>query len=121
MLSMRPPRSGAFEREGRELAAPQAPRASTNLEWPERHPMPMFKSVRTRNQKRRGTMNKIKASVVLALGIGSSLAAATSPTSAGWTDPRYNRGGFVKPCSLDGVNPVYHPYIFGDPVLAREV
>jgi hypothetical protein len=27
-------------------------------------------------------------------------------------------GGFVKPCSLDGVNPVAHPEIFGNPALA---
>jgi hypothetical protein len=31
------------------------------------------------------------------------------------------RGGFVKPCSLDGVNPAYHPYIFGNPAFARAV
>ena len=28
-------------------------------------------------------------------------------------------GGFVLPCSLDGVNPVYHPHIFGNPAVAR--
>jgi hypothetical protein len=27
-------------------------------------------------------------------------------------------GGFVKPCSLDGVNPVVHPDIFGNPAVA---
>jgi|HubBroStandDraft_6_1064221.scaffolds.fasta_scaffold731530_2 hypothetical protein len=31
------------------------------------------------------------------------------------------RGGYVKPCSLDGVNPVHHPQIFGHPVLARSI
>jgi hypothetical protein len=25
----------------------------------------------------------------------------------------------VLPCSLDGVNPVYHPHIFGNPAVAR--
>jgi hypothetical protein len=30
-------------------------------------------------------------------------------------------GGFVKPCSLDGVNPAYHPGIFGNPAFARAV
>jgi hypothetical protein len=30
------------------------------------------------------------------------------------------RGGWVVPCSLDGVNPVYHPKIFGDPAVAAE-
>ena len=29
--------------------------------------------------------------------------------------------GFVIPCSLDGVNPVHHPSIFGNPALARQV
>jgi hypothetical protein len=29
------------------------------------------------------------------------------------------RGGFVQPCSLDGVNPVHHPDIFGSPAVAR--
>ena len=42
-------------------------------------------------------------------------------TSAAWSyfDGRYYRGGFVKPCSLDGVNPVYHPEIFGNPAIAK--
>jgi hypothetical protein len=31
-----------------------------------------------------------------------------------------NYGGNVKPCSLDGVNPAYHPEIFGSPAAARE-
>jgi hypothetical protein len=34
---------------------------------------------------------------------------------------RFDRGGFVKPCSLDGVNPTYHPEIFGNSAFAREV
>jgi hypothetical protein len=25
----------------------------------------------------------------------------------------------VAPCSLDGVNPAYHPYIFGNPAVAK--
>lgn len=44
-------------------------------------------------------------------------------TSTAWSshvDYLYqHRGGFVKPCSLDGVNPVYHPAIFGNPAFAR--
>jgi hypothetical protein len=32
-----------------------------------------------------------------------------------------NCRGFVIPCSLDGVNPGYHPSIFGNPALARQV
>ena len=32
----------------------------------------------------------------------------------------YRCRGFVVPCSLDGVNPAYHPSIFGNPRIARE-
>jgi hypothetical protein len=49
---------------------------------------------------------------------------ALSGISAAWAfsdcDNYYrNCRGFVIPCSLDGVNPAYHPSIFGDPTLAR--
>jgi hypothetical protein len=44
------------------------------------------------------------------------LAAATSAWSQIAGIPR--EGGFVKPCSLDGVNPAYHPDIFGNPAVA---
>ena len=42
-------------------------------------------------------------------------------SSAAWSffDGRYYRGGFVKPCSLDGVNPAYHPDIFDNPAFAK--
>jgi hypothetical protein len=41
-------------------------------------------------------------------------------TSAAWSsfNHHHHRGGFVMPCSLDGVNPVYHPDIFGNPAVA---
>jgi hypothetical protein len=29
------------------------------------------------------------------------------------------RGGYVSPCSLNGVNPAYHPEIFANPAVAR--
>jgi hypothetical protein len=32
----------------------------------------------------------------------------------------YRCRGFVIPCSLDGINPAYHPSIFGNPILARQ-
>jgi len=57
-----------------------------------------------------------------------SLAIATAvivlgTTSAAWShfDGRYDRGGYVIPCSLDGVNPAYHPDIFGDPASAKAI
>jgi hypothetical protein len=37
--------------------------------------------------------------------------------STAWSGT-HNRGGFVKACSLVGVNPVYHPRIFGNPAVA---
>ena len=48
-----------------------------------------------------------------------------SPISAAWAfsdcDDYYRScRGFVIPCSLDGVNPVHHPSIFGNPALARQ-
>jgi hypothetical protein len=62
-------------------------------------------------------MSGKKTIVALAIALG-----VLSTSSAAWSyfDGRYHhRGGFVKPCSLDGVNPVYHPDIFGNPALAR--
>jgi hypothetical protein len=48
-----------------------------------------------------------------ALGVlGVSSAAATDHGGRG------NHGGFVMPGSLDGVNPAYHPDIFGNPAVA---
>jgi hypothetical protein len=68
----------------------------------------------TRN--RRGTKS------FAALAIATALA-VLSTSSAAWSffDGRHYRGGFVKPCSLDGVNPAYHRDIFGNPAFARAV
>ena len=41
--------------------------------------------------------------------------------STAWAQYDYwRKRGFVIPCSLDGVNPVDHPDIFGNPAVARE-
>jgi hypothetical protein len=63
-------------------------------------------------------MNGTKALIALAI---ISAFCVLGTTSAAWSffDGRHHRGGFVKPCSLDGVNPVYHPDIFGNPAIAR--
>jgi hypothetical protein len=50
---------------------------------------------------------------------------ALSGNSAAWAfsdcDNYYHScRGFVVPCSLDGVNPIYHPSIFGNPAIARQ-
>jgi hypothetical protein len=42
----------------------------------------------------------------------------TAPAAAG-SDRDRGRESCVVPCSLDGVNPVYHPRIFGDPAFAK--
>jgi hypothetical protein len=61
-----------------------------------------------------------------ALALVAAIAAldVLSRASAAWAvdceDYYYRCRGFVIPCSLDGVNPVYHPSIFGNPRIARE-
>jgi len=51
----------------------------------------------------------------LALGILGTVPAAASDHNGNQDRPR----AYVVPCSLDGVNPVYHPEIFGNPAAAR--
>jgi hypothetical protein len=53
-------------------------------------------------------------------GVAAALTVVAT-TSASWAffnDGRHNRGGFVERCSLVGVNPAYHPAIFGNPAVA---
>ena len=58
----------------------------------------------------------VALAVTTALGIlGVAPAAAGSDRDRG-----RDRYGSVRPCSLDGVNPAYHPEIFGNPAAARE-
>jgi hypothetical protein len=54
-------------------------------------------------------------SLAAALGVLGVASAAASDHGG-----RGTRGGFVMPGSLDGVNPAYHPDIFGNPAVARE-
>jgi hypothetical protein len=58
------------------------------------------------------TNTKIALAAALILGTASATLANDSGEN--------NQGGFVIRCSLDGVNPVYHPGIFGNPAVARE-
>jgi hypothetical protein len=62
-----------------------------------------------------GNKTFITLSLAAALGVLGVASAAASEH-----DDRGTRGGFVTPGSLDGVNPVYHPDIFGNPTVARE-
>jgi hypothetical protein len=49
----------------------------------------------------------VKIALATALVFSSGVAALAN-------DQTEERGGFVIPGSMDGVNPVYHPDIFGD-------
>jgi hypothetical protein len=59
-------------------------------------------------------MNRTKAFVALAIATAMGALTATS-ADASFLLGHHSRGGFVLPCSLDGVNPAYHPDIFGNP------
>ena len=52
--------------------------------------------------------------ITLVLGVLGVASAAASDRSG-----RGRERGYVLPCSLVGVNPVYHPEIFGNPAAAR--
>jgi hypothetical protein len=57
------------------------------------------------------TKTKIVFAAALVLGAASAALAGSENTE--------ERGGYVMPGSLVGVNPVYHPDIFGNPAVAR--
>jgi hypothetical protein len=54
------------------------------------------------------------ALAMTALGILGAVSAAIAGS-----DRDRGRESCVVPCSLDGVNPVYHPRIFGNPAFAK--
>ena len=60
-----------------------------------------------------GNRTFITLSLAAALGVLGVASAAASDNSG-----RGTRGGFVVPGSLDGVNPAYHPDIFGNAATA---
>jgi hypothetical protein len=58
---------------------------------------------------------------VLAIIAALSVPCAGSTTAVAQDSGRSSgkeRGGWVMPCSLAGVNPVYHPEIFSNPAVA---
>ena len=58
---------------------------------------------------------KVFATLAIAAALG-----ALGPAPSAWAfGYRWHQGGYVIPCSLDGVNPVYHPEIFGNPAVAK--
>ena len=58
-----------------------------------------------------------KKAFISSVAVALIVFGAASEALAG--SERWPRGGFVKSCSLDGVNPVYHLGIFGNPAIAR--
>ena len=62
-------------------------------------------------------MSGKKGFVMLAVTIALSFLGA-APAAAG-SDRDRGREPYVVPCSLDGVNPVDHPSIFGNPAFAK--
>jgi hypothetical protein len=67
-----------------------------------------------------GTIKLPKTLVVLATTAVLSILGAASAAASDRGDPR-DRGGYVIPCSLVGVNPVYHPEVFDNPASARAI
>jgi hypothetical protein len=76
--------------------------------------------IKTRNnrasdQREEVAMNGEKAFVALALTVALSILGAASAAAGGSENRDFDRRrGYVLPCSLVGVNPVYHPEIFGN-------
>jgi hypothetical protein len=58
--------------------------------------------------------------VVLAGVTVFGVSIATSAAGKEDVGDRRDRTGFVVPCSLDGVNPVYHPEVFSNPAVAAQ-
>ena len=58
-------------------------------------------------------------STFVALAATTALAVLGAAAAAGSDHEQMNDRDRVRPCSLDGVNPVYHPEIFGNPAIAR--
>jgi hypothetical protein len=56
---------------------------------------------------------------VFAIFAALGVLGVTSVVAAKDLGDRPHQGGAVVPCSLDGVNPVHHPEIFGNPAVAR--
>jgi hypothetical protein len=63
-----------------------------------------------------GERRFVAFAIAASLGV---LGPAAAWAQTGGYDFEYE-GGYVKPCSLAGVNPAYHPEVFGNPAVARE-
>jgi hypothetical protein len=65
------------------------------------------------NEEGAMTGNKAFAVIVITTGLGILGADSAAARS------HAHGTGAVVPCSLDGINPVYHPAIFDNPAVAR--
>jgi hypothetical protein len=67
-------------------------------------------------------MSGKKAFVALAFTTALSILGAASAAAGGSENRDFDRRrGYVVPCSLVGVNPAYHPEVFGNPAAARSI
>ena len=64
-------------------------------------------------------MSARMAFVALAVTPALGILFAVSSSAGSDRDRDRDREACVVPCSLDGVNPVYHPRIFGNPAFAK--
>jgi hypothetical protein len=60
-----------------------------------------------------------KALVVAAITTALGILFASCASARDGDDYRGRERGYVVPCSLVGINPVYHPDIFGNPAVAK--
>jgi hypothetical protein len=60
-----------------------------------------------------------KAFAALAVTAALGILGTASGVAGSDRDRGGRERGYVIPCSLDGVNPVYHPRIFGNPAFAN--
>jgi hypothetical protein len=63
-------------------------------------------------------MRDKKAILALAIITALGVLGAAPAVARDDIDKRGERGGSVVPCNLSGVNPAFHPEIFGNPALA---
>ncbi len=53
------------------------------------------------------------------IALAAALILSTASVALAGTDQDEGSGGYVLPGNMDGVNPVYHPRIFGNPAAAQ--
>lgn len=65
-------------------------------------------------------MGKIALTVLVVITVFGVSIATSAAGGRDDTGDRLDREGYVTPCSLDGVNPIYHPEIFSNPAVAAQ-